>query len=170
MQDLLRFLIALMVTDEELQSIFQAAGASLKTYAASGSSYVGAYQTMPRIPGEFPRIVVSAEFGTLLPAGDNRPKLLRGSVDLDIMTRQDTTLDPTALTTLRSIQNRLFFLFFGNPTSVPSTPGVRGQHVSNQYTCAEFRQISPTGDRPSVDPTIFRYGMRIECLINNSTM
>ena len=155
MRDLLQFIRALLIADKLLLSIFQAAGMTVV-------SVVAPHQ---RAGATYPKLILEGEEGSQETFGDNLPKLFRGKVRLEIVTRQSDAC-PDALDTLRQLQDRQRDLLLGNRALKLS--GIQGQTVSPSWNVPSFSQCSPTRTLPTSDPTIQRHLTTYDVLLNRN--
>jgi hypothetical protein len=153
---LLAFIIALLIGDDILLSIWQSCGATQVIVTDASIRALAAY----------PKIIVWAEEGAQIYSGDTDPSFFNGKFHLDIFTRQsDSCVDGQA--TLYQIVNRVKQLLLGDLND--GLEEIRGQQVSrnpNLYISA-FQQISPTGRISTTDdPTVRRHTATYAVTVN----
>lgn len=151
MDDLLAYLIALIMNDAPMQAIFN---------SVNGSPTVIAYSPNLRAETSYPRILLWGEEGMMEESGGLDPTVFDGVFRIDIYTRSVTAGSVAAADaygTLVKIKQRLGVLVLGNPKSDPIVAETRGTCVGD-YFVNRFYQIRPTGRVPVMgDPTVRRW-------------
>ena len=178
MGDLLAYIMFLFISDPAMQQIFAAAGSPSSVTDTTSFAYLNVPNLQqqvnsnvvitragPRIAATFPAMTITGYEQDQQSNGDGTAFRFVGEIKLQIAVQQDDK-NPDPMETINQIKNQVSNLLLGNPVSSPKYPGIKGKIISGSYSVPVFKQVAPTGDMPSPDPSTFIFGYTFKVMLN----